>query len=164
MSSENPNDPGNEAIRNAMYDSEGRERGDTINPAFALVFGDQESSDVHNFDGDDLRQWQLSALCKGGDVIKVDEILGQPIEVKYVYCHKVQVTGRTPGEIDDAVRTCLITPDNKVYACVSNGVASDACTMLKRFKLKPFDPPIKLAVKAVATRGGRKTWTLSPVM
>lgn len=129
----------------------------------APFFGDTQSQAVHNFAGVPREIWRLTSIATGASCLSVDEIPESGIEVKYIYCHKVEITDLKAGEVYDSIRTVMITEDGKCYACVSNGVAQDACRIFQVFGFQPFSPPIKLRIAKIKTRSGFTMFTLEPL-
>lgn len=83
-----------------------------------------------------------------------------PFLVQDVLAHEVQVANRETGEITQAVRCVLISPDGKTVSFVSAGVLGSLRNIMQLFGKPPWDPPLKLAVRDVNTRSGYRTYNL----
>jgi hypothetical protein len=127
------------------------------------LFGENGLAEIHNFDGNARNQWRLRALACGGSGIKGDDCLDIPIDVKYVFCHRIEIEDRKTGEVSYPIRTSIITPSGDVYCWVSDVVAKDVAGMLKAFGCVPFDPPLTVKCIEVKTSGPNKIKTLVPV-
>lgn len=83
-----------------------------------------------------------------------------PFHTTDVLVHEVQVANRETGEITQAVRCVLISSDGKTISFVSNGVLGSLRNIIQLFGRPPWDPPLKLFVRDVNTRGGYRTYNL----
>lgn len=128
-----------------------------------LFFGADTDIAISNFDGDEMNRWRLTAVACGPGVFGYDDQPKNGIEVKYWYAHKVELVNPSDGEINNAIRVVLIQPDDVAFAFVSNGVAQDLRRIVQAFGAKVFNPPIRVSVQAVKTRGGYKTYKIVPV-
>lgn len=120
--------------------------------------------ETHNFDGDKLAVWKLTALACGSTVKGFDDLPKDPIVVKYYYAHPVEMTDDKTGEIRETIRCVLITTDNQAYGFVSDGIALDLARLANVFGNRPFDPPIPLKVSVVKTRQGFRMYKIDPVL
>ena len=136
---------------------------DTQMALLAGAIGGNSALEVHNFDGTPRQQWELSSLAVGGEGDALSDNVDEIIEVKYAYIHGVQVAGQAKGEVVDALRVVLITPDLQTYHCVSGIVAADVQRMWAAFGRKPFVPAVKVKVAKRKTGSGRTIFTLIPV-
>ena len=87
----------------------------------------------------------------------------KPILIKGVVQHLVDMPDKD-GVLQSVVRTIIVTPDGKGYACMSNGVVDS----LKDFKYirgtkPPWDPPIKAQLVIKKSRSGFRVFKLVPV-
>jgi hypothetical protein len=85
----------------------------------------------------------------------------QGIEVEHVTIHPVQlVSDQQGGEVVDAVRVVLISPDGMRYACVSKGVERSIHELVALYGLPPWSPPLRVKLIEVQTRMGRRMYQL----
>lgn len=131
--------------------------------ALNLFFGADTDVAISNFDGDEMQRWRLTAVACGPGVFGFDDQPKDGIAVKYWYAHKVEIVNPSDGEITNAIRVVLIQPDDVAFAFVSNGVAQDLRRIIQAFGAKVFNPPIRMRVDAVRTRGGFRTFKILPV-
>jgi hypothetical protein len=111
------------------------------------VFGGAIVGGVNNFDGPSLEKWKLLSLAGSGEEVKGDDALGIEIEVEYIHLHRVSKVDDRTGEIEDWVRTVLITPGRICYSFGSGPVARTAAEMLIAFGPGRFSPPIRVMVR-----------------
>lgn len=124
---------------------------------------DLGESPIHNFDGDRLNQFRLTALATGGQPLSGDDATGVLIDLRYWYAHRITLQGKTPGELVDCDRVAMIDKSQVVYAFVSSGVI-DAIDMIRSiFGDGPYDDAVKFRIRAVLTRKGNRTYTIDPV-
>lgn len=131
--------------------------------AIASFLSDESSAPVHNFDGDKMAVWHLTAhAC--GPAIRSDEMAeGTVISIRYFYLHYIEMVDRKTGEVVRQPRTALIAPDMQVYGFVSVGVAQSVMQTVDSLGPGPYDPPIEVTVKTLTTRSGYRTKMLVPV-
>jgi hypothetical protein len=113
------------------------QRGDAF---LASLLGDS----IHNFDGDKMHVMKLRLMAENGETLNADDVSGQVFECRYVYMKPVQLAGKTPGEIDDGIRTVLIAPDYTAVGFTSKGVAKSMAMILEALGREPFNPAIRL--------------------
>lgn len=150
----------------SVQDSQGRNlvpQGNENKGGLVEFFGRSMAEAVHNFKGTTQELWKFTALATAPGAKTMDDVPDAPLEVEYIYCHKVPIQGPTEGEITEAIRTVLITSDGERYAFVSNGIAQDAARIFMAFGFQKFSPPITLRVEEFQTNNKRKMYTLVPV-
>lgn len=125
---------------------------------FAGIAGDS----ISNFPGDAITRWKLESSATSECLGRKEAIEAGTIPVKYVYCHKVLVESINGGELVDAIRTVLITPNGKAFGFVSNGIAASAAQLLKLLVANPKLSPISVRVVESETRKGRRVLSLVP--
>jgi hypothetical protein len=119
---------------------------------------------VHNFTGDQMRIYQMTALATSGGIRSKDIPPDAVVSVKHWYMHWIEMMNGNTGDTQDQIRVALITPANEVYGFVSSGIAQAVLQMVEAFGVKPFDPPIDVNVKRMETRRGMTMLTLVPVV
>lgn len=127
------------------------------------MLGEAAGLVVHNFDGDKNNQFRLESLCLNGELLRKEEVMSTPFDVKYAYLHTITIAGNQPGELIDAVRTVLIDPDYNAVGFVSAGVAMGIYRAFVQYGRVPFDPPLRVRVANKRTRKGFNITTLVPV-
>lgn len=95
---------------------------------------------------------------------KLADLIGKEVAVQHIVAHSVELVDEDTGEVNDADRIVLVTPNGESYACVSNGVRrSLQQIMALTNSMPPWDPAMVLSVKQVNTSRGRRTFILTPV-
>lgn len=136
---------------------------DALSAAIKEVFGTLGGAVLHNFQGDKVAVWRQTALATGPDVNGIDNIPPDGINVQNFYVHPVELDGKTEGEIVDAIRSVLITPEGVAYGFVSNFLARDLARMISVFGIAEWNPPIKVKVRSNKGKNGHKFYTIVPV-
>lgn len=94
----------------------------------------------------------------------LSDLIGKRIAVQHIVAHSVEIVDQETGEVQDADRIVLVTPEGESYSCVSNGVRrSLQQIMALTNSMPPWDPAMVLDVKQKNTRLGRRTYILTPV-
>lgn len=94
----------------------------------------------------------------GGDLIGANFWLGDYI------AHPVQLTDPETAEVIDAIRIVLPQPDAPPIAFVSIGILKSIARLSwKEGRTPPFDPPLRVKLRQVSARGGRRTFKLVSV-
>lgn len=153
MSEEFASDPGNPHNLPAVNPD--------VNNMIETMVGGPSLVALHNFKGTKEEIWRMTALATGPDVKTIDSLAGGAIVTKWFYAHRITIAGDEPGEMIDAVRCVLITPDKQAYAFVSDGIARDLAGIIQAFGLDPLDPPLELTPTRVKTRRGFYTYKLA---
>jgi len=118
---------------------------------------------AHNFDGPPERQMLLEMAATGPDAASGSDLVGTTLDVVYWYAHRVSIEGEN-GEVMEAPRVVLIQPDGSAVKFVSDGIFDALRMIVKYYGRRPFNPPLRMQIKEVKTRRGRKMLTLSPVL
>jgi len=119
---------------------------------------------VHNFTGDAMRVYQMTALATAGGIRSRDIPPDAVIAVKHWYMHWIEMQNSSTGDSQDQIRVALITPTNEVYGFVSTGIAQSLLLAVESFGVKTFNPPLQVTVKRQETRRGMTMLTLVPVV
>jgi hypothetical protein len=136
---------------------------DALQTAIKEVFGTLGGKVLHNFQGDKVAIWRQTAIATGPDVKTIDDIPPEGIPVKHFYVHPVELDGKEDGEIVDAIRSVLITPEGVAYGFVSNFLARDLARMISVFGIGEWKPPIQIKVRSNKGKNGHKFYTIVPV-
>jgi hypothetical protein len=123
----------------------------------------QENGDaiVHNFDGDKMAQYRLTALATGGACVSFEE-MPTPFDLKYWFCHRVEMVAQGSGEFITPIRTVLISKTGQAVSFVSDGIARELDTLRSLFGEGPYTDPMPIAVTKIATRAKTTTYTMGP--
>lgn len=132
--------------------------------AFVSIFGNLLNRELHNFDGDQRRQWQLKAMCASAAAEPLESVAGQPLNIVYYYGMLYEHVDEKTGEIDDRLRFVLVTDDMKAYRTASPYVAREIGRAVATFGNKPFDPPLRIRMVKCRGNGGREFFTIEPVI
>lgn len=132
--------------------------------AFAAIFGNMIGRELHNFDGDERRQWGLKSLCASAAAIPLEETNGDPIEIVYYYGMLYEHEDIKTGEIEDRLRFVLVDKDNRALKTASPYVAREIGRAVATFGNKKFDPPLKMRLVKGKGTEGRTFFTLEPVL
>jgi len=137
----------------------------SITPSDVAAFmKDPSHPSVHNFVGNKMRIYQMTALATAGGIRSRDIPPDAVLAVKHFYMHWVEMQNSSTGDAQDQIRVALITADNEVYGFVSTGVAQAVLQMVEVFGVVPFDPPLEVQVRRMETRRGMTMLTLVPVV
>lgn len=116
---------------------------------------------VHNFDGDKVAQYRLTALATGGACVSFDE-MPNPFDLKYWFCHRVDMVAQKSGEIITPIRTVLIDKSGKAVSFVSDGIAKELDTLRSIFGDGPYTEPMQVRLQRIKTRAGTFTYSMGP--
>ena len=128
-----------------------------------IALWNSRAGSLDNFDGDDMQQFKRRMICMN-DTEKGGDHLNETILVKYWMVHEVQIVNKDTGEVNDCYRVVLITPEWKAYAFVSAVLAKGVREIYRKFGTEPLDPPLAVQVKQKQTGGGKRCYTLVPVV
>jgi hypothetical protein len=116
---------------------------------------------VHNFDGDKMAQYRLTALATGGACKPFEAIPETGIDLRYWFCHRVEMVAKT-GEIITPIRTALVDKSGAAYSFVSDGIARELDTLRSLFGEGPYTDPMPIKVGKIKTRSGGYTYVMGP--
>ena len=96
---------------------------------------------------------------------KIAECIGEVIEIKDFVVHEVQVLDENTGELNNLLRTVIISSDGTSYEAVSIGIANSLQRLIA-FLGKPseWDEPVKVKIKQKKTRNGDNKVTLLEIV
>lgn len=103
----------------------------------------------------------LILKCHADADLKGNEMIGKVFDTKWLMAHPVEITDEKTGEITDAVRTVLVSPEGRTMSFVSSGILRSLRVMVMLYGRGPWDPPLPLEVKQINTRNSRRTFTLT---
>ena len=121
---------------------------------------DGGSPPIHNFDGDKLAQFRLITLATSGLCKPGKDALNQPIDLKYFYCHLVEMEAKVGGELFDAYRVVLVDKAGDAYGFVSTGILDGLETVIQCFGVGPWTDPMVVKIMETNTRKGNRTYNL----
>lgn len=132
--------------------------------AMVAIFGATVDKELHNFDGDQRRVYQLKALCSSPEVLPLEDSVGEPLSIRYFYGSVYEHEDVSTGEITERMRMVLVDINGICYKTASPYVAREIGRAVSVFGCKPFDPPLNVRFVEGKGRDGRKFHTLSPVL
>jgi hypothetical protein len=134
-------------------------------PAFRkiedILATDNGAAIIHNFDGDKMDQYRLTAIATGGACQPFEAIPVDGLDLKYWFCHRAEMVSKT-GEIITPVRTVLIDKGGNAFSFVSDGIARELDTLRTLFGDGPYTDPMKVKVSKIKTRSGGHTYCMGP--
>jgi len=116
-----------------------------------------------NFDGDKVNQYRLTALACGADCGKFENMPPDGIDLRYAYCHVIEMESSRGGEIINPIRTALVDKSGAAYGFVSDYLARELDTLRSVFGDGPWSEPLKIKVSVTNTRRGFRVYTIAPV-
>lgn len=122
----------------------------------------ENAPSFNNFPADKVQAYRLTALACGPLCEKYDKMPKEGIDLRYYYCHRVEMVAATGGEIITPIRTVLIDKDDKAYGFVSDGLPKELDTLRQVFGDGPYTEPMRITVDKIGTRKGYSTYTISP--
>jgi hypothetical protein len=117
---------------------------------------------VSNFDGDKMNVWRLTSLACGGDCKQYDEMPNGVMQLKYFYCHLVEMASQSTGEYVNCIRTVLMDQDGNSYGFVSDYIAKEIDRLCQMFGAGPWNPPLTIKIKRFKTRKGMQCYSIGP--
>jgi hypothetical protein len=117
---------------------------------------------LHNFTGNGIEQWRMTAIARGPSCGGIDDVDGKELSLVHFYVHPVSMPGDAPGEIIDGVRCVLFDKDKNAFAFVSQGIAESLATILQHCGMGPYDPPLMVRIIKSTTHRGRKIFSIVP--
>lgn len=98
-----------------------------------------------------------------GECIKASDVINNTFEFTDYIAHPVTLVNEETGETADAIRLILLGPDTPPISFCSLGVLKSLQRIVwQRGQQPPFDPPARVKLKQVSTRGARRTFKLVP--
>lgn len=125
---------------------------------------DDKQPNFHNFVGTKMEQYKLTALACGGSAKGFDDFPPEGIDLKYYFCHMVEMVNKKTGEVIDACRIALIDKDDNVYSFVSDNLSRELDTLRSFFGNGPYIEPMIIVVEKIKTRSGMSTYVIKPVV
>ena len=118
-------------------------------------------SSIHNFDGDALQNWRLTAFATGGSCRDGYTIIGQNFALKYWFCHGVEFI-KEDGSKVKAIRTVLMDATGDAYGFVSEGVYESLRLLVQHLGESPKLWPVNIVVTSVDRKGGHRFYNIEP--
>lgn len=103
------------------------------------------------------------AAMQGGSAAPFSEHIGKSFDVEHVIAHRVELVDEETGEVIEADRVILVAPDGAMVAGVSVGLKRGVQLLMSFFGLPPWKPALRVELRQVNTRKGRRTYTLVPI-
>lgn len=116
---------------------------------------------VHNFDGNPLNQYRLTAIATGGACLPFEK-MPDPFDLKYWFCHRIEMSAQNTGEFIQPIRTVLIDKKSNAVSFVSDGIARELDTLRSIFGDGPYTEAMVVKVEKIQTRSKTSTYTMGP--
>lgn len=130
--------------------------------SISAFLADPTSPPIHNFDGDAMAIWRLTAKACG-QAKRLDDLQpGEKVAIRYYYLHYIEMADRATGEVINQVRTALIDDSGTVVGFVSSGVAQGVLQLVDSLGPGPYTPPIEVTVAETRTRSGFRMLSIIP--
>lgn len=126
-------------------------------------FGSAGWRPITNFPSDPRKRFALEGLARESDGIDLSTLVGQEIDVEWVYLHPVE-REEGGGELSQWVRSVLIDPDGTVYQSSAQGVAEMVYAACRTFGWEQFKPALRFKVRQTKTSRGFIRHGLQPVV
>lgn len=94
-----------------------------------------------------------------GELDKLSDSIGQEIVVEDALAHEVQIVKDEDGEVVNAIRLVLFSPDGSAYQCVSKGAWDSLRRLCVLFGPLPWKGGRSLVVRQKNTGRGRRIFT-----
>lgn len=91
---------------------------------------------------------------------RVKKQVNLPLRIQDIFLHRITLINPDTAEVLETTRTCLITPDGKVLACVSAGVVEAVIRLIDGHGLPPWTGGIPVKVLLQDRPNGRQWLTL----
>jgi len=98
-----------------------------------------------------------------GAAAALDTVIGKKIQVSDVIAHRINIVDTATGEVKEAVRIVLISPEGDAYQAVSDGVKQSLRTIASIYGKPPWKPALTVEVQQIKTRRGFRTYVLNPI-
>jgi hypothetical protein len=109
------------------------------------------------------QRFAIVALIEG-ETLSGESCLGCEFELSDYIVHPVNFLNDETGEIVEARRTLLLQDSQPPIAFVSDGILKSIGRIAYAAGMAPpFKPPIKVKLKQVSGKGGRRTYKLIPM-
>jgi Phage Single-stranded DNA-binding protein len=125
-----------------------------LNP-FADVFGSGPDGVVSSFKLNSTEGRYLAQKCAEVPDESLRELVNGKIAIEHIYAHRIDLPHPETGELVPCLRTCLITTEGRVHACVSDGVRQSVGRLIAGHGLPPWKPALVVTVKQKPTKNGR---------
>ena len=126
-------------------------------PTFGFPSWESNCACVDNFDGGEQDRFRLRMLAMN-EAEPIADHINKKIPVRYWMCHEVQIV-KEDGEVEDCVRTVLITQDGAAFACVSFVVAKAVREICRTYGQEPLDPPLPVTISQ-KNKGAKRMYIL----
>lgn len=117
---------------------------------------------LHNFDGDKMQVWKLSALATGPQCLSADDCANRVIKIRYWYVHRIEMVNKETGEVMTPMRVVLIDSDGNAFGFVSNGVFQSLSQLVNIVGRGPYDPPLELRIVSTKLASKRSMLSIVP--
>lgn len=87
----------------------------------------------------------------------------KPVVISDIIAHNITLMDEQTGEMVDAIRVVLVTPEGKGYHAVSTGLMSSVQKIVGMFGRAPWVPNLVVMPRRVPTRRGFETLTIDVI-
>lgn len=129
----------------------------------ADVLDGENQPSFSNFTGDKLAVYRLTALACGALCQKPETMPAEGIDLRFWYCHRVEMVAQNGGEVITPIRTVLIDKKGNAWGFVSDAMPKELDTLRQVFGEGPYSDPLLIKVSKITTRKGFSTYTIAPV-
>ncbi|MNM27061.1 hypothetical protein D3C81_375410 [compost metagenome] len=89
--------------------------------------------------------------------------VNKPIVISDIIAHNITLMDEQTGEMIDAVRVVLVTPEGKGYHAVATGIMTSVQKIVGMFGRAPWQPALVVMPRRVPTRRGFETLTIDVI-
>lgn len=129
---------------------------DNSKQAAALIYGGDAQQYYCSMPSDFPDREAILMKCSFTPDAKIADNVNKVLSVRHIYGTRVMLENPVTHEVDEVVRTVLITEDGQTWACTSKGMAkSVAMLMGSRGTPDTWDGPVKVMIVGVAAKVGK---------
>jgi len=115
---------------------------------------------VTSYTGEGRELFARISPCLNGECSTATDVIGEVLEVTDYVVHRVALPNPDKSGTVNAIRTVLVTADNRRIAVVSRGVLQALARVVAFAGPGPWNPPMKLVICQRRTRSGFNVLTL----
>lgn len=127
--------------------------------AMRQLFGEGKADRFITFDPKTPEGIALLDKCEETADEPLRTLSNLELRLQHVYAHLVDIVNKETGEVVPRLRTCLITTEGKVHACVSDGIRDAVLRLALQHGLPPWPKgiPVKVLLRPTKTERIRMT-------
>lgn len=123
-------------------------------------FNDKPAA-IHNFQGDPMEIWKLTAFATGPSCGEGKKIIGQSFALTHWFAHEVELI-QDDGEIIRAPRTVLFDESGNAWGFVSEMLFNSLRLMVQSIGPGPWENPPRVMIREGSGKGARTFYFLEP--